>query len=303
MTAPRRVGVVGLGAIGGSIASGLLANGWVVEGHDPDHSNRALAAGAGVALASTRGELVQTCDILVYATPLSVTLALIEEDQSTWREDQVVTDVASLKAPVMELTREATSFAGSHPLAGTEGSGFSAASPELFQGMTVWLCGSRKTPLERIAQMWRALGGKPHLVEPGEHDQSMSRVSHLPQLVANCLASILESEGVDPGDLGPGGRSMTRLAGSSPSMWKDLLEVAAAEDAAVLRRLGDVIQRVVKALDNNNIREVSDLMIENRAWLGITESDSSQISTDSEMVRPRETAVSPSNAPKRNPRS
>ena len=80
--------------------------------------------------------------------------------------------------------------------------------------------------------LWSALGARPAWTTAAEHDRLMTRVSHVPQLVANALARTLAQAGVAHADLGPGGRDMTRLAGSSPELWRDLFRWSAPEAAA-----------------------------------------------------------------------
>ena len=219
-----RIGIVGLGLMGGSLARGLKALGIAphVAGFslDPEDGRLALEATAIDELAPDPSVAAAGRDLVVYATPLGVTLKLLREHSGVWGE-AAVTDVVSLKSPIMGMMTdlgEASRYVGSHPMAGGAASGFAASTGELFKNAPVWLVrGEGATrAADGVEQLWRALGSTPLWVDAVEHDARMTWVSHLPQLVANSLAAALANEGYTPSDLGPGGKDMTRLAASSP---------------------------------------------------------------------------------------
>ena len=94
----------------------------------------------------------------------------------------------------------------------------------------------------------------------------MARASHLPQLTANALASVLRAYGLDPGHMGPGGRDTTRLAMSSPSMWRDLLEHAAPELGEGLRALSAEAARIAELVEAGDLDALERLMGATREW-------------------------------------
>jgi prephenate dehydrogenase len=220
---------------------------------------------------STEGVSFQDLDLLVYCTPLNATLALIPAHRELLGQDTVVTDVVSLKVPVMEVVRGVGlggAFVGSHPMCGGEGSGFRASRAGIFGGARIWLVAGEASASseERVRNFWVSLGGNVAPIGPGDHDRLMALASHLPQLTSNALAAVLASFGVRRTDLGPGGRDMTRLAGSSPEMWMDLLEHAPdtlSEAVSVLaERLGDLREQ----LDSGQIETIRKLLRRTRAW-------------------------------------
>ena len=269
------VAVIGLGLIGGSLVRALsrLPEHCRVLGASPDEKDRAGAAReSGVTVVADGADVVGEADLVVYAVPMGVTIDLLAAHASRVRPDTIVTDVAGLKRPVLAAARAAglgDRYIGSHPMAGGEGTGFDCGRPDLFENAAVWLCADQ--PLDpsrsvRLAQFWRAVGARPQWTDPDAHDRLMVQVSHLPQLVSNALALALESAGVDPQDLSPGGRDMTRLAASPSRMWSDLLAYTAPEAARMLREVGVQIDELVKHLEAGDLDAVARAMKRTRQW-------------------------------------
>jgi len=251
---PRRVAVVGLGVMGGSLVRALAGRGGVaVSGWSPDARERAQAADVLTRAPDTLDELWNGADLVVLATPLEVVLELLPR-VAQGAPEAVLTDVASLRVPVAERVRElglAHRFVGSHPMAGSEASGFGAADPMLYQGAAIWLVeeGSGEPARRMVRALWSGVGARPRRIDAAGHDALMARVSHLPQLAAVALAGTLADAGVDPAALGPGGRDMTRLAGSSPEMWRDLLVHAPGDLPELLRRYAARVEELAEALE------------------------------------------------------
>ncbi len=270
----ERVGILGIGLMGGSLARGLKTLN--VPPHvvgfclDPAEGRMALESGAIDGLASDPAEVASGRDLVVYATPLGVTLDLLRHHSAVWGE-AVITDVASLKAPVMDTMKElseASRYVGSHPMAGGEGSGFTASSDGLFKDARVWLVrGEGATrAADGVEGLWRALGATALWTDAVDHDRRMTWVSHLPQLVANGLAATLADAGYTAADLGPGGKDMTRLAASSPEMWRDLLETSAPELAGALEAAGVEFARIAAALESGDVDTIVGLMAQTKEW-------------------------------------
>lgn len=245
----RSVVIVGLGVMGGSVAKAVRGRApeFPVYGVDSDDAALRLAAQDGVRPAPGLAGHETENAVVVFATPLDATTSLLRTEAASWRSALLATDVAGLKAPVLQAAAAAaptaegaeTVFAGSHPMYGSERSGYGASRGDLFEGARVWLCPlpGGKAALDRAAAFWRWLGGVPETVTAERHDRTMSWASHLPQLTAWALAQVLDDAGLAPEDLGPGGADMTRLAASSPETWAPLLTAAAQEDAEALRAL------------------------------------------------------------------
>ena len=274
--APPRVIIVGLGVMGGSVAKTLKrrAPRTTVFGIDPDDVSAALASRDGV----VRAHALDDCDlagaVVVFAAPLDVTASLVRDTAGAWSRAALATDLASLKVPVVEAAAPARphAFVGAHPMCGSERSGYAAARADLFDGADVWLCPEHDgAPLARAQAFWRLLGGRPRTIVAADHDRLMARASHLPQLLSVALARSLDDAGIARDALGPGGRDMTRLAGSSPSMWLPLLEAARERDARALGALEERIGSVRRMLEEGDLAALGKLMERGRRWASRTD--------------------------------
>jgi prephenate dehydrogenase len=269
------VAVIGLGLMGGSLARALraLANAPEVIGYSPVEAERvaALAAGAVSRVAERADDAAAGAELVVYAAPLSATLDLMQRHRSVWRSDAVVSDLCSLKAAPGTQARVLgieSRYVGAHPMTGSESSGFAASRSGLYREAVVWLSASEAARGERARaeRFWELLGARPRWIDPETHDRLMVRASHLPQLLSNLLADALSQAGLGPGDVGPGGRDMTRLAGSSPALWRDLLASSAPELAKVLRELGASVEDAASALERGDLDALERLMERTRSW-------------------------------------
>jgi prephenate dehydrogenase len=278
-----RVAIIGLGVMGGSLARALgpLPRPPHVIGFTPDPGDldAALAGGAIDEAAANAAAAAGSADLVVYATPLKTMLELQARHAGVWRPDAVVSDLSSLKLPLASQARALgvhTRYVSAHPLVGREGSGFGASSAALFQGARVWLSATDVPDdvARRVEHFWNALGARPAWTDAAVHDARMAHASHLPQLLANVLASHLDAQGLGRGDLGSGGRDMTRLAASSPAIWSDLLEQSAPLLAPALREVGADLQALAALLDARDLEGIASLMRRTRAWSERTDGSS-----------------------------
>lgn len=222
--------IAGLGLIGGSLGMALRRNGWRVSFVDPAVSlDEARDAGA----ADERCERAEG-DFIVLATPAGVAVSILSELRGT---KSVVTSVSSAMSPLREAGADVNFIAG-HPFAGSELRGLASARADLFAGRP-WFV-ERDEPA--VMKMIAAAGAEAVIVNAEEHDRVMALTSHLPQVVATALGSLLE--GVDPHYIGSGVRSMLRLAGSSYDVWQPILEQNGPNISAAAEELWRVMQRI-----------------------------------------------------------
>lgn len=274
--ARETVAVVGLGLMGGSLCRSLkaLPSPPRVLGSDPAPLEGTYALEAGVVdrFDLEPEAILPEADVVVYAAPMGPTLSLIREHADAWRDDALVTDVVSLKAPILRAAAAAgrgRQFIGAHPICGGEESGFRASRAELYRGVPIWLCAHDSADSgarQRADAFWRQVGGVPKWIRAEEHDERMAWVSHLPQLLANALAGALDAAGYRPDDLGPGGRDMTRLASSNPGMWKDLLEVSAPVTGTGLTSVANALNVLGDLLARREVERISEFMERTKAW-------------------------------------
>jgi prephenate dehydrogenase len=276
MSGYRRVAVIGLGVMGGSFARALTASeaGPEVRGWSPDAEERhaALFSGAVVSAPKDWREAVRDADLVVLATPLRSACRLISDlAAEPALQDATIMDVSSLKAPIVRAAEAAGvshRFVGAHPMAGSEASGFFASGPDLFSGSLVWIVADSeaRAHTDRVETLWSALGAEPERTTAASHDRLMSLVSHLPQLTANGLAAVLNGSGITPGDLGPGGKDMTRLAASNPVMWEGLLDEAHPDLVHGLRALAEHLADIADRLEGGDVASVVSRMKTTRNW-------------------------------------
>lgn len=262
--------------MGGSLVRSLkrlpgppAIHGVSVDGREVDEAlaRGLLDSGGGPGEALPEGQ-----ELVVYATPLGAALSLMERHGEELRNsDTLLTDLVSLKVPMMDRAREVglgERFVGSHPMIGGTGTGFSQSSDDLYQEAPVWIVPGNADDrmVVRVEALWKALGARPCRVSAEEHDQRMAWTSHLPQLTANALARVLKERGLGPEDLGPGGQDMTRLAASSPEMWADLLAMGPSGLLDALSCMEDNLSRIRGLLAEGRVEEVGALMDDTRRW-------------------------------------
>ena len=226
--------MIGLGAIGGSLAwQARLAGVARVIGYSPQPSEgvQALKAGAITELADTPAGAASSAELVVLAVPPQATLDLLERLGRMLGPRTVMTDVCSVKGPVVKHAVRVglgDRFAGGHPLAGTHETGFAAARPDRFRGCVVYICETGSPAGHMAAQgvsgFWQhTMEASPIRIDAEAHDRQLAWTSHLPQAVSYALANALAGRGLGGVSYGTGARDTTRLAASSPDLWLDIL--------------------------------------------------------------------------------
>jgi prephenate dehydrogenase len=252
----RRLCIVGVGLIGGSLARALRRAGYCGEvvgcGRRLDELERAVELHVIDRYELDPAAAVRDADIVVLAVPLGAMASVMGKVRAGLAADAVVTDVGSAKASVMadarrELGAAARRFVAGHPIAGTEHSGVEASFAELFERRRVVLTPAQDTDAAAIAKvkaMWEAAGAVVETLSAGEHDEVLAATSHLPHVLAYTLVETLlsldDSEAIFRFAAG-GFRDFTRIASSDPGMWHD---ICLANRESLLRVLDEYLRHL-----------------------------------------------------------
>lgn len=232
----QKVVIIGVGLIGGSLGMALcsrqLAKEVVGVGRNEDNLQAALQCGAVHRTAGDPRQAAAEAEIVVLAAHLRANRELLKEIAPYLAPGTVVTDVGSVKGDIVRFAggvmREGTVFVGGHPMAGSERQGLTGADPYLFENAFYILTPLPDQPawaVDKVRAMVRGIGAQVIELAPEEHDLAVAALSHLPHLVAyalvNSLAFLPAGERFLP--LAAGGfRDTTRIALSSPAMWRDI---------------------------------------------------------------------------------
>ncbi|MCH8028763.1 MAG: prephenate dehydrogenase/arogenate dehydrogenase family protein [Candidatus Dadabacteria bacterium] len=267
-----KVTIIGLGLIGGSLARALKGSGSVEEvcGVDADRSALKFAVSEGVVHTASAEieEAVRGAEVVVVATHVGIITEVAKSAAEAVGNGAVITDVGSVKGwIVVEMERslpEGVSFVGAHPIAGTERSGVRHSDGELFNGKLLIVTPTASTDpgaVEKVSGLWRLAGAEVVPMEPQVHDRIFGFVSHLPHVVAYALINAVAAQDDPPGMMGYSGgglRDYTRIAESSPEMWRDIVLMnrdnvlsAIKEFKAALEK----IERMVESGDSQGLEE------------------------------------------------
>jgi prephenate dehydrogenase len=276
-----KLALIGVGMIGGSLAAALRRAGAIERAvgydADPTAAQRGVELGVLDAAATSVGAAVADADLVVLAVPVCAMREVIAAAAGALPAHAIVTDVGSTKLSVIEAARAVLGAAGSaairrfvpgHPIAGRELPGVAHADAALFDGR-LFVC----TPIEEtdaqaraaVESLWRRIGAQVVTMDAAEHDRIFAAVSHLPHLLAFALVAGIASECDGERKMrfaGAGFRDFTRIAASSPAMWRDVCvanRAALSEELRGYRALLDELQRAVDAGDAAALEAVFDL--------------------------------------------
>lgn len=272
----ERIAILGTGLIGASVGLALRAQGFAgtIAGWDPDAEqvHAALSRGAITVAADDPLTAATQSQVVVLGGPVFTILEWLDRLAPVLREDQLVTDVGSVKGALCGRARGRfngegqAGFLPGHPMAGKETGGAANAEAGLFNG-SVWLftdCGPAMCAgAQALAEEWRGwvakFGARVVELEPYRHDVLCAWISHLPQMVSTALCAVLDEEFAGQQDLlAIGGRAlkeMTRLGSSPFSMWRDIAHVNAEAIAKSLHALEQEIAHVRENLKTPELRE------------------------------------------------
>jgi prephenate dehydrogenase len=247
-----KIGIVGLGLIGGSIALAsrqIWPSALVIAVDDKDVLETAMRLHA-IDVAADDLIVLADADVVILAAPVLQNIALLEQLDANVHKSAVVTDTGSTKRAIVDAARALPprfTFVGGHPLGGAAKGGLEHARPDLFTNRP-WLL----TPtgdgtgdaVDRLSRFVQALGADPRILSVAAHDRLLGYLSHLPQLTASALMQVI-GDAVGGDGLALAGRGLldtTRLASSPANIWKDIAATNADEIRAALDALIAVLQ-------------------------------------------------------------
>ena len=236
----QQVTIIGVGLLGGSLGLFLkeegLAKSVLGIGRRRPNLELAVELGAIDRFFSEAQEAVRDSDLIVLATPVDTYVSHVQDWGSFLPTEAIVSDVGSVKGKLVFDLEEAlpptVNFVGAHPIAGKEKSGVAHATSKLFNGARCILTPTRQTnekALGKVRDLWERTGSDVVLMDPMVHDWVLGAVSHLPHIAAFSLMQALQelqevtSDELNLLDFSGGGlRDTTRIAASSPEMWRDI---------------------------------------------------------------------------------
>ena len=228
---PRRLGILGVGLLGGSIGLAVkdAVKGCTVVGYGHRRSSLQTARQMGAIDESydDPASAVREADCVILCTPVGVFPEMLQSIGPALASGAIVTDVGSTKASVVRIAKErlpkTAHFIGSHPMAGSEKRGVEFARADLLRGALCIVTPDESTntdALEKVESLWRLLGMRTTRISPMEHDQRLSDVSHLPHAVAAALVAMQDEASFELA--GKGFADTTRVAAGDGGLWRDI---------------------------------------------------------------------------------
>lgn len=233
----KKITLVGVGLLGGSIGLALkqrrLADSVVGYVRRAGSLRECRAVRAVDVATRDVSQAVTGAELIVLCTPLAQMAPLLRQMRPALRPGTIITDVGSVKQSVVQeleplIEGSGAYFVGSHPMAGAEKTGVKAARADLFLRAVCVVTPTRHTDpaaLRKVTALWKALGAKVLRLTPAQHDQLVSRSSHLPHVLAAELATFVLNPAhpnQQPMLCANGFRDTTRIASGSPEMWRDI---------------------------------------------------------------------------------
>lgn len=268
-----KIALLGVGLLGGSLGLAVkqrrLADRVVGFVRRRESIAECEEAGAVDTATCDLAQAVGGADLVILCTPLAQMRDLTERMLPSLKRGAIVTDVGSVKASVIAeveplVARAGAQFVGSHPMAGAEKTGVSAARADLFVDAICLItptANSKPPVIEQLEEFWASVGGRPLKLPPELHDDLVSRSSHLPHVVAAELANYILSP-VHPKEqalvCANGFRDTTRIASGSSEMWRDICLANRKNLTRVLGVFIEDLQEFQHALDNADQKNIDE---------------------------------------------
>ena len=267
----KKVTLVGVGLLGGSLGMAIrkcrLAGSLVGFVRRPASVAECERLGAVNLATLDLRRAVKGAKLIVLCTPIAQMRGLVEQMLPALKRGTIVTDVGSVKGSVVRdleslVAKAGAHFVGSHPMAGAERMGVAAARADLFVGAVCVVTPTRKSnpaAVRKVERLWKSVGARLLKLTPKAHDDLVSRSSHLPHVVAAQLANLILSP-EHPKEqrmlCANGFRDTTRIASSSPEMWRDIALANRKNLSRALEWFTDGLQDFRRALKSGDAQAV-----------------------------------------------
>jgi prephenate dehydrogenase len=267
----NKILIFGVGLIGGSIAlsakKSSLSSDIVGVGRNQDNLNDAIKLKLIDRTSQDLKKDIAEADIIIIATPVAQFPSILKTIQPHLSSHTIITDVSSTKTNVIKLAKQIlgshySQFIGGHPIAGSEKHGATAADIDLFKNKNVILTPDQETSLEakeKIETLWKNAGAIVSNMSHSDHDKIFSTISHLPHLLAFSLVDMI-TQRTNVNELlkfaASGFKDFTRIAASSPEMWKDITLANKKFILEDIKHFENQIKLVKEAIEHEDAKKI-----------------------------------------------
>ena len=266
-----KVGIIGLGLIGGSLGLDLRSLEYEVLGVSRRQATCDLAVAKGVVdQASINLDLISEANIIFICTPIGAIIPTLEQLLPYLNPETILTDVGSVKTSlVAKIESLWHNFVGGHPMAGTAESGIEAAQKHLFCDAPYVITPTEKTPLgaiKKVEEIARSLGSKIYFCSPSEHDRAVAWISHLPLMVsANLITSCMGETDKSVLDLAQklassGFRDTSRVGGGNPELGLMIAKNNRQELLQTLLQFNQNLELLIDLIEQENWQELNQFL-------------------------------------------
>jgi prephenate dehydrogenase len=276
----NKIGFIGLGLIGGSIAKAAKKNNLAktLVAYDLNRSALVTAQSEGIIdqCATQIDESFADCNIIFLCCPISINIATYKQLSSIVNDSCIITDVGSTKSEIVEAiegTNKSLQFIGGHPMVGSEKSGYTASKTYLFENAYYIMTPTQTTSKESIQvleQFISDIKAIPIIISPQYHDFVTAVISHVPHVIASSLvncANALDDEDHLMHLLAAGGfKDLTRIASSSPKVWENICLSNSINIVNVIDYFIDNMTAIKKAISQNNPKEIYQFFDEAKSY-------------------------------------
>ena len=270
-----KIGIVGLGLIGGSLGLDLKAQGHEILGVSRQETTCQIAVDKDIVdRASTDLSLLAAAEIVIVCTPIGAIAPTIAQLVPYLTPETIVTDVGSVKQPIVDAcTPLWSNFVGGHPMAGNTEQGIHAAQTHLFTGTTYVFTPTETTPpaaVEKLESLARSLGTITYICSPEAHDRSVAWISHLPVMVsASLIQSCLQESDSQVLQLAQkfassGFRDTSRVGGGNPELGMMMAKYNRQALLRSLKQYRQSLDEIIKQIEQENWDNLEQILQTNQ---------------------------------------